>query len=553
MKKIFRRAAAALLSAGAALSFALPAPLSASADWKKIGYIGDLNSDGKFNVGDLVILTRFVLGSDGIPESGVYDMDGAYYLTGVRDEITSLTSDDIKSGIKYLQLADIDQDGVIDTYDLVLLRKVVIEPDANAELVYRWYTEEVVPPNYISAPIYDLYGSMPSQGDAKVAIISVDFPDCKFSYNAPTDEVERYTFGEADPSSKHFPYESIAAFYERSSKGAMKLSGKAYEYSAQQPISYYEGDIFHKEIIYEVINALDSQIDFNDFDADKDGTIDAIMIVVPESAGKDNWWPTSGVFGGDKSFKPDGLKMGHVIVGNQTIGADGDYSNYCTTYAHEMGHCMGLPDYYLYDTDDFQGMHGSAGFELMDDAAGDFGAASKLMLGWYREDQVSVFDSSQGEQSFTLYNSETSEGNCVIIPRGDLADKYRSEFFIIEYTSLDSNNMRLKDKWWMSTGSGVRIFHVEATLNDDRRYPTFLYKSGNNEATNYNMGIRFIRLVNEGNDKTDNLFRDGAAVSSSTPGYMWYDSSGGLTVDSGTSVTVSKGENDTFIVTVKAN
>lgn len=37
-----------------------------------------------------------------------------------------------------------------------------------------------------------------------------------------------------------------------------------------------------------------------------------------------------------------------------------------------MGHCMGLPDYYLYNVDasdiDKEGLHGKAGIELMDDA-----------------------------------------------------------------------------------------------------------------------------------------------------------------------------------------
>ena len=553
MEKILKRAAAALLSAGAAVSLAVPASMSASADWKKIGYIGDLNGDSKFNVGDLVILTRFVLGSSGIPESGVYDMDGAYYLTGVRSQITSLTNDDIRSGVKYLQLADIDKDGVIDTYDLVALRKIVIEPDENAELVYRWYEPEIEKPDYISAPIYDLYGSLPSQGEGRAVVFKVDFPDCKFSYSASTEEIEAAMFAPADASNPHYPLESVSAFYERSSKGAMHLSGKAYEYSAKLPISNYEGDKFHIAVINEVLAAFDDQINYSDYDGDNDGTIDAIMIIVPDVAGDSNWWPTSGVYGGDHSYKPDGMKIGHVTVGNTTIESKGSFSSFVTTYSHEFGHNMGLPDYYFYNVDDFQGFHGSGGFEMMDDAVGDFGAASKLMLGWYREDQVSIFDSSQGEQVFTLHNSETDDGNCVIIPCGTLADKYRSEFFIIEYTSLDNNNRRLADLWWKSTGSGVRIFHVEATLNDNRTYPSFLYKSGNDAATDYNRGKRFIRLVNEGNDKTDNLFRDGAVINSSTPGYMWYDGNGGLTVDSGTSVSVQKGADDTYIITVRAN
>ena len=176
MKRLIKRAAAALLAAGAAASFMLPASLSASAKWQRVGYVGDLNSDDKFSVADLVILTKYVLGAEGMPETGIYDMQGAYYLTGVRDEISSLGQDAIKNGVKQFQLADMDEDGVIDTFDLAALRKVVVDPN-NAKLLYRWYADEVEPPDYIDAPIYDLYGSMPSQGDAKVVAFSVEFPD----------------------------------------------------------------------------------------------------------------------------------------------------------------------------------------------------------------------------------------------------------------------------------------------------------------------------------------------------------------------------------------
>ena len=551
MRALIKRAAAFLLAAGAAASYVLPSGLSASAEWKRVSYVGDLNSDDKFTVADLVILSKYVLGDAPLPETGIYDMDGAYYLTGVRSEISSLGQDAIRSGVKYFQLADVDQDGVIDTFDLIALRKIVIEPE-NAELIYRWYSKEDRP-DYIDAPIYDLYGSMPSQGEGRMVVFSVEFPNLKFDYKASTDEVEQALFGEADPESRQFPLESVNAFYERSSKGAMHLTGKAYEYTAQYAISAYEGDKFHRLLIDEVLTAFDSQIDYSDYDADSDGTIDGVLIIVPSTAGRKNWWPTSGVYGGDNKLTFDGMKVGHVTVGNRNIEAKNSYAAFCQTYSHETGHSMGLPDYYLYDVDDFQGMHGSGGFELMDDAIGDFGAASKLMLGWYQEGQVSIFDRAQGEQEFTLYNSETDDGNCVMIPRGTLADKYRSEFFIIEYATLDNNNLRLKDYWWKSTGSGVRIYHVEATQNSNLTYPSWKYASGNNEDTNYNNGIRFIRLVNEGNDATDNLFRDGAVIDSRTSGFMWYGSDGTLSIDPQTSITVRKGEGDTYKITVKAN
>lgn len=549
MKRLFLKAAAAAAAVGSVFSYAIPASLSAGAEWQMTGYVGDLNNDGQFTVGDLVILTKYVLGASALPDTGVYNIEGAYFLIGTREEIPNLGQDAIQSGADYIQLADIDRDGVIDTFDLIAMRQLVTEPD-NAKLVYRWYEKES---SFIEAPIYDLYGSMPSQGEAKVAVFSVEFPDCKFSYKPSADEYEQAVFGKADKNSKQFPLESIGAFYERSSKGSLKLSGKAFEYTAKNPISAYEGDIFHIDIINEVLDAFDSQIDFSDYDADKDGMIDSILIVVPGTAGDDNWWPTSGGYGGDHRKKLDGLTIGHVIVGNQTIDAKNDYSGFCQTYSHEMGHCMGLPDYYLYGVDDFQGMHGSGGFELMDDAFGDFGAASKLMLGWYKSDQISVYDSSKGEQSFVLNNSETDSGNCIIIPRGTLKDKYRSEFFIIEYASLDNNNLRIKDYWWKKTGTGVRIYHVEATENGNKWYPSWKYASGNDTETNNNNGIRFIRLVNEGDDKTDNLFNDGAVINGGTKGYKWYGSDGSLSVDTGTSVSVKKGENDTFIVTIKSN
>ncbi|WP_074741145.1 hypothetical protein [Ruminococcus sp. YRD2003] len=551
MRALIKKTAAVLLAAGAAVSGVLSSTLSASADWKRVSYVGDLNSDDKFTVADLVILTRYVLGADSLPDTGVYDMDGAYYLTGVRSEITSLGQEAIRSGVKYFQLADIDQDGVIDTFDLVAMRKIVIDPE-NAELIYRWYpTEE--DPRYIDAPIYDLYGSMPSQGEGRMVVFSVEFPDLKFDYKASTDEVEQALFGEADTNSRKYPLESISAFYERSSKGAMHMSGKAYEYTAKLPISNYEGDIYHVKLIKEVLSAFDEQIDYSDYDADSDGIIDCIMFIVPSDAGDSDWWPTTGIFGDHRNTFYDGHGIGHIVVGNKNITAKNDYSGFVSTYSHELGHAMGLPDYYLYNVDDFQGMHGSGGFELMDDAIGDFGAASKLMLGWYKEGQVSVFDSTQGEQEFTLYNSETDDGSCVIIPRGTLADKYRSEFFIIEYTTLDNNNLRLKDYWWKSTGSGVRIYHVEATQNNNLTFPSWKYASGNDTETNYNKGIRFIRLVGEGDDTTDNLFRDGAVIDSRTSGFAWYGTDGSQSVDTGISLSVRKGEGDTYTIKVKAN
>ena len=329
----------------------------------------------------------------------------------------------------------------------------------------------------------------------------------------------------------------------------MNLKGKAYRYTCKKNISSYHGDVFKADFTTEVLKNMDDQVDYTQFDADHDNPIDAILFCVPRSSDEQEWWPCAGGFGGNYWMKVDGMNIGHVITGNAAIKSDSDYSNYVSTYLHEMGHCMGLPDYYLYDVEDFEGMHGSAGYDLMDEAYSDFSSVSKLMLGWYREDQIQVYDPSKGEQTFTLRNGQSDEGNCLIIPRGTLDSQYKSEYFILEYTTLDANNSQVKGHfWWRPTGSGVRLLHIEATEEDDGWRKFFRYESGNDEATDYNNGRRFIRLVDDG-DK-DNLLRKGSVVNSSTPGFAWYDSSGRFTEDPNITITVGEKNGDSYTVTV---
>lgn len=101
---------------------------------------------------------------------------------------------------QYIDAADMNQDGRVNSLDLVLMRKALTDY-STVSAVYEWEeppvtTVTTVPAatttttttttsnlDFISPPIYDLYGSMPSQGEANVAIFYVDFPDCTFDYD----------------------------------------------------------------------------------------------------------------------------------------------------------------------------------------------------------------------------------------------------------------------------------------------------------------------------------------------------------------------------------
>ena len=95
----------------------------------------------------------------------------------------------------------------------------------------------------------------------------------------------------------------------------------------------------------------------------------------------------------------------------------------------------------------------------------------------------------------------------------------------------------------------MRLLHINATEADDGWRKYFMYESGNNEMTNNDEGIRFIRLVNDG-DK-DNLLLKGSRVDGNTPGFAWYDlSSGAQSVPTDFVITVGDKNGDSYTVTV---
>ena len=553
----------ALSAAAAACLLGLSA-MNASADWETCGLMGDLNGDKQVNASDLVIMARHLHGASPLTDENCisFDKDKAVSINGADYYYTT-----------YVETADLDQDQKVNVYDLIRLRELV---SLNwGPPVYVWEetpaatsttTAQDTPPvtttttaadpnTFIEPPIYELYGSLPSQGEARVLTVYVDFPDCRYDFEPSAELIEQAFFRSPDASSSAFPYESVNAFYSRSSKGAVTVTGDSVRYTTSGTRSNYETDAYKVEFIDEVLNGIDSQVDFSQYDGDNDGVIDAVSICVPARANEDNgqdyWRSCAGGYSGEWNKRLDGMRIGHVITGAHQINSADDYRDFVKTNIHEMGHCMGLPDFYLYnESDDWEGLHGSAGFEVMDDAIGDFGSLCKLMLGWYKSGQIQVCDTSQGEQSFWLYDNETDFGNCLIIPCGNLGDKYRSEFMILEYATLNGNGQSNNTYWWMAQGEGVRMYHADATCYNNNGYHSWMYSSGEDKFTNYNQGRRFIRLVNEGTDQTDNLLRAGGTYDSSMSGFRWYDSSGNLTVDTGFTVTVDEYTDGAYKVTV---
>ncbi|MGN0622026.1 MAG: dockerin type I domain-containing protein [Porcipelethomonas sp.] len=558
------KAAVSAVFISAAMAAGMITAQTGSAELFK-SYLGDVNTDTIINSEDVVKLSRSLLGTETI------------------------------EGEIACSLADLNRDDMVNTYDLIILKRCVMgvrecteftagdpDPTEPTEAPTEVPTEEpttepvvtttvpvettvtttTVPvtetteqADFINAPIAEIDSSLPSQGEANLVIFYVDFPDCTYgSAEMTAEQVQSIAFGEENTSDKNYPFESMSAFFDRSSKGSMQLDGKVFRYTTKENRASYDTD--KVKLAEECYEAFREQDDFGKYDGDNDGYIDATLFTVPEAAGDDNWWPCAGAFG-DPDYTVDGVKVGHIITGNAQIVSLTDYSNFNSSYLHEMGHCMGLPDYYLYSSQDFDSMHGPSGYELMDaDAFSDFGAFSKLMLGWYRENQISVYDKSQGSLSFELSNAQSDDGNCVIIPMSDLNGRYASgEYFVIEYATGTGNNDVTSNRRWQETSEGIRIYHVKPDIYDNGWWKYFKYSNGSEftdsdgDGQSDDDGIRLIRLVNEGEE--NGAFTSGAVINSSTPGFGWYDENEAEAVDPGVTIKVGELKDGKYTITIE--
>ncbi len=526
---------AALLGAVAAAS---AMTLSASAEFIRLGYRGDVNRDEAVNVLDIVKLQKILFGMDHL-----------------QDDVT-------------VKLTDMDDDDAITAFDLAIIKKTIlnkswydiyIEVETTTEPTTDWtepsteppteptteYIEPVEPVTWNEAVIAECDAGLPSHGNGNLVVFYVDFPDCRYTTDFSEEQLRQIAFGASDESDPCYPFESMSAFYARSSKGALDLNGTVIRYTTKENQAVYDND--KVKIVEECYEAFKDTVDFSQYDGDGDGKIDATLITVPTAAGDDAWWPCAGGFG-DPYYEVDGKTLGHLITGNAEVVSLADYKNFNSSYLHEMGHCMGLPDYYLYSSDDYEGFHGDAGSELMDaDAYSDFGCFSKLMLGWYKQNQVSVYDASLGSQTFSLYNAQTDNGNCVIIPNGSLDGQYFSEYFILEYVTPDGNNCGLpRDRWWETIGSGIRIYHAKADLQRDYWWTFLKYQNGSEYCGGNDDGIRLVRLVGDG----EGVFTTGDVISSGTSGFGWYDANENESVNPGVTITVGELVDGQYQVTI---
>lgn len=242
-------------------------------------------------------------------------------------------------------------------------------------------------------------------GKARAIVIRVDFPASEDGSEAAetipeneTDEDLLNAFnGPQDATNALYPYESLHAYYERSSFGKLDYQATAIaHYTAQHPRSYYASSASAEGLFAEALNGVDDQIDFSQADANNDGYIDAVYLQFAGECGQwaTTWWPKKANFSDDNilgQLDLDGKHVCSAVMLSTRMHWSGVFEQ---VLIHETGHVLGLPDLYAYG--DHSGL-GTSTFDMMDNDIGDQNGLFKWLLGWITpEDITYVLTTSEG-------------------------------------------------------------------------------------------------------------------------------------------------------------
>ena len=382
---------------------------------------------------------------------------------------------------------------------------------------------------------YGVTRGLPSIGNPKVLVIPVEFTDSKAPSNI-VNTLEKAFFGTSEDTG----WESLKSYYYKSSYGQLTIDGRVLQpYNTGKNVAYYdnlqkqyieemnayynyETDTYPDPVEYKILKSVlsyyDSSIDYSEYDYDNDGYIDSVYLVYTTSYDEDEeslWWAFSNEYFSEDYEYYDNVEADFYCFLSYEFFLDdlcGKKVNINSeTVIHETGHLLGLDDYYDYD-DSTGPAGGIGGGDMMDYNVGDHNAYSKIMLGWI--DPILV----TGDSKITL-GSFSSTGNAIVIFK-NYNGTFFDEFLVIDFYTPDGLNDFTKGEYGLFSTSGIRIYHVNAKLNDPENcYSIFELTLYNNSYTDK----RLISLIEADgkNDIDDNgysensdLFKAGSTITS---------------------------------------
>ncbi len=394
---------------------------------------------------------------------------------------------------------------------------------------------------------------LPSTGTYDVLVVPVEIKDHPFDYDYLS-RLETVFNGAAEDTN----WQSVSSFYKTSSYGQLDLSFVISDkYITDYDHNYYEdkADDGDQYAIKEAMNALDPTIDFSQYDYNNDGVIDSVIFIYSYAYDFEimPWWAWvyNTEFGEASDLgQVDGKSLKYYMWASYDfltvdVTYDENQDENAETYIHELGHLLGFPDLYPYDTYDFGPV---GGWDMMDYNIGDHGPANKLLYGW-----LSPLVAVSGTYEITLdsYALDTDGMNSVIlIPynQSDLSDgnAFDEYLLIMFYTPKGLYEGHLNYPVSVDQ-AGVVVYHVDARVHSR---PSFwgAYFTYNNEGdSNFFVEILEADLEedfpsNEGHMSSSELLRTGSLNLATD--YAWHQ---GGAIDVSITITSSININSTSV------
>ena len=314
---------------------------------------------------------------------------------------------------------------------------------------------------------------VPAYGQRHIPIILVEFQDKRFN-NTREQIIEAMLSGD----------KSVGQYFRDQSNGIYEPEFDVFGiYTLSQNREYYGGhsggnnDQRLGSFVTEACQmAAADGVSFKPFDTNNDDYCDVVIVIYagvgeaqastthPEAIWPCNWNLSSASYygqGGNGAFRP---KSGDPYVDTFAVFNElhGNNDNTTTidgigTFAHEFGHCLGLPDFY--DTGG-GGHYGMGYWDIMCSGCYNdntytpvgYSAYEKVFMGWinYVKAQPGTYYTLP---AFNLKQQSTDKAVCIT------SDLNENEYFVLEY--------RKRQGWdRYMPGEGIMITHI--TYNADR-------------------------------------------------------------------------------------
>lgn len=265
-------------------------------------------------------------------------------------------------------------------------------------------------------PIIDSgYGGVPyfpHTGSPKALVILAEFQDTTFTIQDTKKVFTNYLMNEGHFTDSRYGqnqnYKGVRGYFKDCSYGQFTP-----EFDVVGPIklpkeqTYYgEGDDNIEALIEDACSAIDSIVDFADYDANNDGMVDLVYVIYAGhsanySGNKEtDIWPKSSTVNISNTY--DGKRIRRYGVSNELAGKENkkkekEKINGIGLFCHEFSHTLGLPDIYAIDKKaKNQNDQGMEFWDLMDGGTevrngrvpASYLAWEREVMGWMKIDEL---------------------------------------------------------------------------------------------------------------------------------------------------------------------